>query len=218
MHILLIEDDLAFGRALQQALATEGFTTVWLRRVADAPASPSELGVDGVLLDLTLPDGTGFELLRRWRAAGAAVPVLVLTARSALEDRLAGLDGGADDFLVKPFAMAELVSRLRAVMRRYASQSGEVWRVGSITIEPRRREVRLDGRALALSRREFGLLVELAREPGVVQSKETLAHRLEPLGDPVDFGTLEIHVFNLRRKLGAHWIQTVRGVGYKLAA
>ncbi len=216
MHILMIEDDLPLGRALQKALEIEGFTTVWLRRMADAPASPSALGADGVLLDLTLPDGAGLDLLRRWRSAGEGAPVLVVTARSGLQDRLAGLDGGADDFVVKPFATEELVSRLRAVMRRYAHQANEVWSVGALRIEPRRCEASLDGCVLALSKREFGLLVELAREPGVVQSKETLAQRLEPLGDPVDFGTLEIHVFNLRRKLGAHWIRTVRGIGYKL--
>jgi DNA-binding response OmpR family regulator len=216
MHILMIEDDLALGRALQKALQAEGFSSQWLRRATDAPATLKSAFADCVLLDLSLPDGTGFDLLRRWRDAGEAVPIIIVTARSALEERLAGLDGGADDFLVKPFVAAELISRIRAVMRRSAQQASEVWTFGALQIEPRRQEARLEGRVVELSRREFRLLLELAREPGGVHSKEELAHRLEPLGDPVDFGTLEIHVFNLRRKLGPQWVRTVRGVGYML--
>lgn len=218
MHLLIIEDDLDLGRALQQALKAEGISAEWLRRCADAPHSFADSAVDGVLLDLSLPDGTGFDLLRRWRQAGVALPIIVITARTALEDRLAGLDGGADDFLVKPFAMSELVSRIRAVMRRAARQASDVWSLGALVIEPRRHAARLDGVALELSPREFHLLLELAREPGVVVAKAQLAQRLEPLGDPLDFGAIEVHVSNLRRKLGAPLIRTVRGVGYMLEA
>lgn len=217
MHLLLIEDDLDLGRALQQALKAEGFSSEWLRRAADAPTSFAGGGIDCVLLDLSLPDGTGLDLLTRWRSSGAAVPVIVITARSALEDRLAGLDGGADDFVVKPFATAELVSRIRAVLRRYAQQASEKWTFGALQIEPRRFQARLDGALLDLSPREFRLLLELAREPGSVVPKGALSQRLEPLGDPVDFGAIEVHVSNLRRKIGARRIRTVRGVGYMLA-
>jgi two-component system response regulator QseB len=217
MHILIIEDDLDLGFALQQALKVEGISSEWLRRIADAPRSFAEPAYDCVLLDLSLPDGTGLDLLTRWRRAGVALPIIIITARAALDDRLAGLDGGADDFIVKPFATAELVSRIRAVLRRYARQSSEVWTLGALQIEPRRYLARLAGVALELSPREFHLMLELAREPGVVVPKGALAQRLEPLGDAIDFGALEVHVSNLRRKIGAERIRTVRGVGYMFA-
>jgi len=216
MHILIIEDDLDLGFALQQALKADGISSEWLRRASDAPRTFAEPSFDCILLDLTLPDGDGLDLLARWRRAGVTLPVIIITARSELDDRLAGLDGGADDFIVKPFATAELVSRMRAVMRRYSQQSSEVWTIGALEIEPRRYAVRLSGMPLDLSPREFHLLLELAREPGAVVPKGSLAQRLEPLGDAVDFGAVEVHVSNLRRKIGAHRIGTVRGVGYLL--
>ena len=218
MHILIIEDDLDLGFALQQALRVDGISSEWLRRVADAPFLFTEPSYDCILLDLTLPDGAGLDLLARWRKAGVALPVIIITARSALDDRLAGLDGGADDFIVKPFATAELVSRIRAVLRRYSQQASEVWTIGALQIEPRRYSARIDDVALELSPREFHLLLELAREPGAVVPKGVLAQRLEPLGDAVDFGAIEVHVSNLRRKIGAQRIGTVRGVGYLLLA
>ncbi|PZQ01951.1 MAG: DNA-binding response regulator [Variovorax paradoxus] len=215
MHILLIEDDLDLGRALQSALRVEGFSSEWRRRAADVPAAP-DAGIDCVLLDLALPDGEGLELLRRWRGAGLQLPVIVITARSAVADRLAGLDGGADDFVVKPFATEELVARIRAVLRRAAHQASERWTVGALVVEPRSRRVTRDGVPLALSPREFQILLELAREPGAVLAKGQLAQRLAPLGEAMDFSALEVHISNLRRKVGADAIQTVRGVGYLL--
>jgi two-component system response regulator QseB len=218
MHILIIEDDLDLGFALQQALKADGISSEWLRRAADAPFLFAEPCYDCILLDLTLPDGDGLALLARWRKAGVTLPVIIITARSELDDRLAGLDGGADDFIVKPFASAELVSRIRAVLRRYSQQASEVWHFGALQIEPRRYRASIDGAALDLSPREFHLLLELAREPGAVVPKGVLAQRLEPLGDAVDFGAVEVHVSNLRRKIGAQRIGTVRGVGYLLLA
>lgn len=218
MHILIIEDDLDLGFALQRALQVEGISSEWLRRAADVPLPFTAAQYDCILLDLSLPDGTGLELLARWRAAGVALPVIIITARAGLADRLAGLDGGADDFIVKPFATVELVSRIRAVLRRYARQASEVWTVGALQIEPRGYVARLAGEQLDLSPREFHLLLELAREPGVVVAKGTLAQRLEPLGDAVDFGAIEVHVSNLRRKIGAERIRTVRGIGYQYVA
>ncbi|MBE7368937.1 response regulator [Ramlibacter pallidus] len=218
MHILLIEDDLDLGRALQAALKVEGFSSEWRRRAADAPGVVDADTVDCVLLDLMLPDGSGFDVLARWRDKGNKVPVIVITARCAIEDRLNGLDGGADDFVVKPFATAELVSRVRAVLRRSARQASERWTVGALVIEPRRRQALLGGAPLELSPREFQLLVELARDPGAVIPKGVLAQRLDPLGDPVEFSAIEVHVSHLRRKVGAEFIRTVRGVGYMLEA
>ncbi len=218
MHILMMEDDLDLGRALQAALKLEGISSEWRRRLVDAPQTFADESFDCVLLDLSLPDGDGMALLKHWRRQACAVPVIVITAREGLQDRLAGLDGGADDFLLKPFAPAELVSRMRAVLRRYAKQSSDVWHVNGLEIEPRSHTVRADGETLALSPREFQLLLELAREPGQVVVKGDLARRLEPLGEAVDFGAIEVHVFNLRRKLGAERIKTIRGVGYMLVS
>ncbi len=216
MHILIIEDDLDLGFALQQALQAEGISSVWLRRVADAPRNAIDPEFDCILLDIALPDGNGFDLLKRWRAAGVTLPVIMITARSGLDDRLAGLDGGADDFIVKPFAMAELLSRLRAVLRRYARQASPLWTIGALQINPRSYQVWLDGIELELLRREIQLLLELARDPGTVIQKGVLAQRLEPLGDALNYSLLEVHISNLRRKIGAQRIRTVRGVGYML--
>lgn len=216
MHLLLIEDDLDLGRALQAAFRIEGLTSEWRRRAADAPAALDGDGFDCVLLDLGLPDGSGFDLLHRWRSRGDRTAVIVITAREAVEDRLRGLDGGADDFVVKPFVTAELVSRIHAVLRRSARQASERWTVGDLTIEPRRHLAQRDGHPLALSPREFQLLLELARDPGAVVAKNVLAQRMAPLGEPIEFSALEVHLSNLRRKIGAERVRTVRGVGYLL--
>lgn len=216
MHILMVEDDLDLGRALLQGLKSEGITCEWLRRATDARRFAENTVLDCVLLDLSLPDGTGHQLLSEWRRAGMVVPVIIITARSTLEERLAGLDGGADDFLIKPFATSELIARIRAVVRRSVQQASDVWTFGELQIEPKSHTVRVEGITLNLSPREFRLLLELCREAGTVVSKGALARRLEPLGDPVDFSAIEVHVSNLRRKIGAACIRTVRGVGYML--
>ncbi len=216
MHILIIEDDLDLGRALQKALGLEGFSSEWLRQAGDAPRSFEGLHYACILLDLSLPDGDGQTLLTRWRREGVTIPIIIMTARAALETRIAGLDGGADDFLVKPFATVELASRIRAVLRRSAQQAREVWTIGDLELEPKAHQARLGGNAVDLSRREFQLMLELAREPGTVVSKSVLSERLEPLGEPVNFGAIDVHIFNLRAKIGGHRIRTVRGVGYML--
>ncbi len=216
MHILMIEDDLDLGRALQRALKTEGLSSEWVRSIATIPAPLDARLFDCILLDLTLPDGDGMEVLAKWRREGMTAPVIVITAKAMLEDRLQGLNAGADDVIVKPFATAELVARIHAVLRRHARQSSEVWTIGALEIEPRRYEARLHGVKLDLSPREFHLILALSREPGMVVPKGELSQRLEPLGDAVDFGAIEVHVSNLRRKIGASRIQTVRGIGYLL--
>lgn len=217
MHILIIEDDLDLGQAILTALGQAGMTALWVRGLAEVGPVLAE-PPDCVLLDLTLPDGDGLDLLRRWRQRQQDVPVVIMTARAALEDRLAGLDGGADDYLVKPFALAELLSRLRAVARRHARQASECWHFGDLEVEPNGHRARLAGQDLDLSPREFRLLVELAREADRVVSKGLLGQRLEPLGDPLDSATVEVHLSNLRRKIGPERIRTVRGVGYQLVA
>jgi two-component system response regulator BasR len=217
MHILLIEDDLDLGRSLLQTLHTEGMSCEWLRRAADARSFITLNVYDCVLLDLSLPDGSGLELLRGWRKSGLSVPIIVITARVALEDRLAGLDGGADDFVLKPFIPIELMSRIRAVARRYVQQTNNEWCSSNIKIDTRLHLVKVDGQQIDLSPREFQILLELVRADGAVVSKDELAKRLQPLGDSVDFGVIEVHIHNLRRKIGVESILTVRGIGYRLA-
>ncbi len=217
MHVLIIEDDLELGQALLSSLRQDGFSCLWVRCLAQAEAA-LDPAPDAVLLDLALPDGEGLTLLKRWRAAERSVPVIVMTARSALRERLDGLNSGADDFIVKPFAVAELIARLWAVHRRSAQQAGTRWRFGPLVLEPQAHLAWLDDLPLELSAREFRLLMELARAPGSVVSKSLLGERLEPLGDPVDPATIEVHMSNLRRKIGAARVRTVRGVGYQLLA
>lgn len=216
MHVLLVEDDLDLGPALQKSLKLEGISSVWRRRAEDAVHTLEDERFDCVLLDLSLPDGDGLNLLTRWRRQSAQLPIIIITARGTLQDRLEGLDSGADDFIVKPFALEELASRLRAVVRRSARQASDVWTIGDLEVEPRGHCARLRGEALALSPREFQLLLELAREPNAVVVKGRLAQRLEPLGEPLEFSLIEVHVSNLRRKVGSKRIKTVRGVGYML--
>lgn len=217
MHLLLIEDDLDLGAALLAVLRAEGLSVQWVRRLQQARAA-WQPEVDLVLLDRMLGDGDGLQLLREWRGRGIATPVIMITARSALPDRLDGLREGADDYLVKPFEMTELIARVWAVWRRHHRQAAERWTIGALGLDPRACRVWLDGHELALSAREFQLLLMLARDPTRVVSKQDLGQGLEPLGDAVEPATVEVHLSNLRRKIGAERIRTVRGVGYQLCA
>lgn len=216
MHVLLVEDDLDLGAAMQRALAHSAISSEWVRRASEARQFV-EREYDCILLDLNLPDGHGMQLLRTWRGAGILTPLIVITASDTLDDRLAGLHDGADDFLVKPFAVSELVARIHAVTRRMAQQATSVWRVGDLTLDLPRRECALHGQVLALSPREFDILAVLARAGGTVVPKHRLAESLAPLGEPVDFNAIEVHISNLRKKIGASTIRTLRGVGYQLA-
>lgn len=217
MHVLLFEDDLDLGQAILNALRQEGLSVLW-HRSAEGAQGLETTGIDAVLLDLGLPRVDGMDLLRGWRRAGWSVPVMVISARAELPHRLAGLDEGADDYLAKPFAMAELISRLRALHRRQARQASERWRIGTLEIAPRDNRVWVDGEPVELSGREFQLLEALARSPDAVVSKSALGRRLQPLGDPLEGSVIEVHMSNLRRKIGAHRIRTLRGVGYQLIA
>lgn len=219
MHLLLVEDDLDLGADVQRALSAAGFTSEWVRGVK--PALAMTAGKDAgrfacALLDLGLPDGDGLRLLKQWRQSDLTLPVIVLTARDALETRVAGLDAGADDYVVKPVAAEELASRIRAVTRRAGGYATAVWSLGALRIDTARREVMLEDRLVPLSPKEFLVLAELARRPGEVVAKHRLAQALSPLAEPMDFGALEWHIANLRRKLGESRILTTRGVGYSV--
>ena len=216
MHLLLIEDDLDLGAALQAALALQGFTSEWVRHARDAQARTrdDDPPYDCMLLDLGLPDGQGLDLLRAWRSGGLTVPVIVLTANDAVSSRVGSLDAGADDYVIKPVVPEELSARVRAVTRRAAGRASSRWQLGPLMVDVLRCEVRVDGSAVALSPKEFQIVVQLARHAGEVVPKHRVARALAPLGEPPEFATLEWHVHNLRRKLGADSIRTVRGVGY----
>ncbi len=219
MHLLIVEDDLELGTALLNALVVRGFTIEWVRsaRAALELVDSADTLFACALLDLGLPDADGLQVLQAWRKKGANFPVIVLTARDALQSRVAGLDAGADDYLIKPIDAEELASRVRAVTRRVGGHTTAVWSVGELSIDIRKHEVQQSGQPVDLSRMEFDIVLELTREPGKVVPKHRLARALVPLGEAIEFNALEVHIHNLRRKLGTASIVTVRGVGYRIS-
>lgn len=214
MKICLIEDDLKLGRALQSALVNGGQCVTWLRSAADARYAVREKQFDALVLDLGLPDDSGMNLLRHFREAGLGAPVVVITARDGLDDRIEGLDSGADDFLVKPFATAELLARLRAVTRRVTGSrvAGEpVWEVRDLVLSETTRTVTRADVRIDLSKTEFALLHTLMRQPDRVWTRRELEANAMP---HVEGAVLDVHIHNLRKKLGGDYIATVRGIGY----
>ncbi len=214
MRILLIEDDPLLGEGLQASLQLEGYAVDWLQDGETAWAALRTDTFDLLVLDLGLPGLPGLELLQRLRRQENDVPVLILTARDAPADRVAGLDQGADDYLVKPFDIDELAARLRALLRRRGGRRSPVLSHGPVELDPARHEVRLRGKPVALPRREFSLLHLLLEHAGQVVSRSRLQEALYGWEDDVESNTLEVYIHHLRRRLGRDLIQTVRGVGY----
>jgi DNA-binding response OmpR family regulator len=217
MRILLAEDDPLLGDGLQAGLSQLGFQVDWVR---DGMAAEHELRADvhaAAVLDLGLPRRDGLEVLSAVRHAGIRLPVLVLTARDALPERIRGLDVGADDYVVKPVDLQELAARLRALVRRSHGQPQERLRAQGVELDAAGRSVTLDGAPVPLSTREFDLLHALMLGAGRVLSREQLEQQLYRWGQEVESNAVEVHIHHLRRKLGAGLIQTVRGVGYRLA-
>jgi DNA-binding response OmpR family regulator len=214
LRVLVVEDDPLLGDALRTGLAQAGFAADWVRDGRAGLVALESEPFAAVVLDLGLPKVAGLDLLARLRSAGNTVPVLILTARDAIPDRIAGLDAGADDYLVKPVDLGELAARLRALVRRSAGQASPVLDVGPLRIDPAAHEVVFRGRPVELSAREFALLHELARSAGRVLSKDQLAERVYGWGEELESNAVEVHVHHLRRKLAPEAIVTVRGVGY----
>ena len=214
MRLLLIEDDEMIGDSLRLALRRHGFALDWVRDGQAAEAVLRSERFDAVLLDLGLPQRSGVEVLRSLRARGDATPVVVLTARDTLADKVAGLDAGADDYLVKPFELDELLARLRAVGRRAAGRAQPQLQVGELRLDPGTREVSLAGRPVVLSARELALLQALMERPGAILSRAQLEDRLYGWGEEVESNAISVYIHQLRRKLGDELIHTVRGVGY----
>jgi two-component system, OmpR family, response regulator QseB len=216
MRVLLVEDDRMIGASLRQALRLQGHAVDW---VYDVPAAQATLGserFDLVLLDLGLPGGGGLAVLKQLRARGDTTPVIVVTARDALEDRVAGLDAGADDYLVKPFELDELNARMRAVQRRHGGRASALLEHQGVTLDPATRQVMHDGAPVLLSAREFAVLEALMQRPGAVLSRAQLEDRLYGWGDAIESNAVSVYIHQLRRKLGAEFIRNMRGVGYFL--
>jgi two-component system, OmpR family, response regulator QseB len=216
MQVLLLEDDLQLGKALQSALAQCEFQPVWVRQAADATKLLQSKDFKAALLDIGLQDGSGLDVLAWLRQSGNTLPVMMLTARDSLSDRIHGLDNGADDYLPKPFAIPELISRLRALCRRSAGFAQQVWRVGGIGIDPSRQRVVVDDVVVDLSSREYKLLLELARHAGRFVTRSNLETVVFGDDTTIESNALEVHVHHLRKRLGAGRIRTIRGVGYLL--
>jgi two-component system response regulator QseB len=216
MRILLVEDDSMVGAAVRKGLQQDGHTVDWVRDAGAAEAALAAGAFDFMLLDLGLPGKSGLDLLAALRRGGTALPVIVCTARDAVADRVRGLDLGADDYLVKPFALDELAARIRAVTRRRLGQAEAVLVHGALVLNPATHEVSLGGEAVALSAREFAILEALMERPGGVLSRAQIEERLYGWDEEVASNAVEVHVHNLRRKLGEATIRTVRGLGYGL--
>lgn len=217
MRLLIVEDDAVLRSGISVGLGLHGFTAEAVETCADALAALSTTQFDAVVLDLMLPDGSGFDVLRDLRGRNDTTPVLLLTARDSVRDRIHGLDSGADDYLGKPFDLDELAARLRALRRRSLGRAKATIDWQGLELDPERRTVitAADGEPLNLSRREFALLLALVERPGVVHSKPELEDILYGWQEEVESNAVEVHIHNLRAKIGKERIETVRGLGYR---
>lgn len=216
MRILLVEDDVALGAAVRDQALADGHSVDWASRLDDARAAIVSAAFELVLLDLTLPDGRGLDFLKSRRQAGDATPCIVLTARDQISDRIAALDSGADDYLIKPFDLYELSARIRAVSRRYSGNPNPLVTLGDLEIDLAGCSIRRAGKSIQLTRREWSLFEAFVQRPNQLMSKIQLEERLYSFDAEVESNTIEVYVGRLRRKLGAQVIETVRGPGYRL--
>lgn len=216
MRLLLIEDDLHLGDAVKTGLTQQGFVVDWLTDGEAARRAVKSESFEVILLDLGLPKLSGLEFLKSLRASGNKTPVLVLTARDTIEDKVKGLDSGADDYLPKPFDLFELGARVRALARRSQGRAEVILHYRNLTLNPATHEVFVDNKPVLLPRREFALLQTLLERVGYVLSREQLAQSLYGWDEEVDSNALEVHIHNLRKKLDLNYIRTIRGVGYLL--
>ena len=214
MRLLLVEDDNALGSGVRAGLRQEGYTIDWLTDGASALHALQTEEFDLAILDLGLPRLDGLQVLQQLRAGGSTLPVLVLTARDATEDRILGLDAGADDYLVKPFDLNELKARLRALLRRSAGRPQVLIEHNGVVLDPASQQVSYQGSPVALTPKEYQLLHELLSQPGKVITRERLVQTLYGWDEEAESNTLEVHIHNLRKKLSSDLIRTVRGIGY----
>lgn len=216
MRILLIEDDKVIGAAVAEQLESDGHSVDWAMRLDAAADAFASAPFDLLLLDLMLPDGRGISFLKTLRKAGSKVPVMILTALDQISDRIEGLNAGADDYLVKPFDLAELSARIGAVARRYSGNPNPVLVLQGLTIDTAARSVTRDGKAIPLTAREWVLFEAFVQKPSQLLSKSQLEERLYSFDRDIESNTIEVHISRLRKKLGAGVITTERGLGYRL--
>lgn len=216
MRVLLIEDSTGLGQAVREQIADDGHAVDWVQRLDHAEASVRSTGYDLILLDLQLPDGQGLDFLRQRRAAGDVTPVIILTARDQISDRIAGLNAGADDYLVKPFDLFELSARVAAVARRYSGNPNPQLQLGALHIDLSARTVQRAGVAVDLTAREWALFEAFIQHPNALLSKAQLEDRLYEFGAEIESNAIEVYISRLRKKLGRELIETVRGMGYRL--
>ncbi|MDI1253172.1 response regulator transcription factor [Thermomonas sp.] len=218
MRVLLIEDTADLGQAVREQIADDGHAVDWVQRLDHAELSVQSTAYDLILLDLMLPDGHGIDFLRKRRADGDATPVIILTARDQLSDRIAGLNAGADDYLVKPFDLSELSARVAAVARRYSGNPNPQIQLGELRIDLSDRTIQRGDVRIDLTAREWTLFETFIQRPAALFSKSQLEERLYELGAEIESNTIEVYISHLRKKLGFHVVETIRGMGYRLGS
>ncbi len=216
MRLLLVEDDPMIGESVLDLLRDEGYAVDWVKDGELADSTLDAQSYDLVLLDLGLPKRDGLAVLGRLRDRKDRTPVLIATARDALEQRVKGLDMGADDYIVKPYEIEELLARIRALIRRASGRAEPTYEYAGLRIDPITREVLADGQAITLLAKEWAILEQLLARPGVVMSRKQLEDKLYSWKDEISSNAIEVYIHGLRKKLGPHMIQNVRGVGYKV--
>lgn len=217
MRLLIVEDDPILSDGLSVGLGLSGFTADAVATLADARTALQGYDFVGIVLDIMLPDGSGLELLAELRSKGSRIPVLLLTARDQVRDRVLGLDAGADDYLGKPFDLEELAARIRAMLRRHEGRAAALIQWNGLALDPAKMSGRQNGADIRFSRHEFTILQALIERPGAILSKAQIEERLYGWQEGVESNTVEVHIHKLRSKLGASFIETVRGTGYRLA-
>jgi two-component system response regulator QseB len=218
MRILLVEDDAMVGKALTVGLVRAGFALDWVTDGRSAELALDNGVYDLAILDLGLPEKDGMAILATLRACGNAVPVLIASARDTVEDRIGGLEAGADDYLLKPFDLNELIARIRAILRRHSGSGSPLLKAGSIVMDLSRKEVTSNGDVVDLSAKEFAVLEALMQRPGKVLSRDALEEAVYGWKDEIGSNAIEVHLHHLRKKLGPNAIKNIRGVGYRIDA
>ncbi|WP_299200337.1 response regulator transcription factor [uncultured Amphritea sp.] len=216
MRILLVEDAEGLGEVIQDQIADEGHAVDWVKTISHAETSLQTIRYDLILLDLMLPDGSGLDLLKKVRKSGEIAPVIILTARDQLSDRIQGLNAGADDYLVKPFELSELSARIAAVSRRYAGNPNPILQIGTLEVDLTRHCISRDGLSINLTAREWALLEAFIQRPNTVLSKAQLEDHLYAFGAEIESNTIEVYISRLRKKLDKDQLETVRGLGYRM--
>ena len=216
MRILLVEDAEGLGEVIHDQVADEGHAVDWVQNIAHAETSIHTTRYDLVLLDLMLPDGNGIDLLAKIRRSGDTTPVIILTARDQISDRIKGLNAGADDYLVKPFDLSELSARIAAVSRRYAGNPNPILQIGALEVDLTKHLISRDGVPIKLTAREWALFEAFIQRPGTLLSKSQLEDHLYAFGTEIESNTIEVYISRLRKKLGRDQVETVRGLGYRM--